>query len=180
MFGDAPELGQRVIDRAAEPMAPLLVVRLGYDLVRRARNAHAREIDEIACDHEPPRQTAAGAHPVPIEQRHELAVSAPARSAARRGVRPRVLNQIASQVDVGQDEQVVARHGETSSNLRSAPPRFRQIASGSSFVHERGLFRAARPRCSDQTATAGFPSERDQKRYGTDQRADESRGVQIE
>ena len=180
MLGDAPELGERVIDRAAQPVAALFVVRLGYDFVRRTRDAHAREVDQVARDYESPRQTAARAQPVPVEQRHELAIPAPARSAARRGVRPCVLHQVASQVDVGQDEQIVARHGQTSLNLRSAEPPFRQIASGSSHVSIAiGDFPAVRPRCSDQASTAAIRSDQGQQSNGTYQRADEACCVQI-
>jgi hypothetical protein len=103
--GDQAQLGQRVVGRRAEPVPLLFCGRAGAHLARHDRHAHAREVDEIARDHQAPRPPAPAALCVPGQQRHELTVAPRARLAPRR-----VMDEIAPQVHVRQNEQIVSRH----------------------------------------------------------------------
>src|SRR5690606_31209431 len=121
-----PELDQCVADGAAEPMLALLLAELALELGRR-RDAHAGKVDEVARDDQPPRLTAGAVGSVPLEQPDEISIPPGARRRALGGVRAGVVHQIATQMNVGKDQEVMWISGHKRPNpSMHYPPANRQ------------------------------------------------------
>jgi hypothetical protein len=100
----------------------LFVGRLRFDRARRGGHAHPGEIDEIAADHQTPRQAARATRLVPAQEGDERLVALLARSAALRLLGAHVLHEIAPEVQIGEREQVVlakSRHSSVWTEARA-------------------------------------------------------------
>ena len=107
---DAPEFVDRVVLGVSEPEYGVIRIERRWRAVPRRRNAHADEVDEVAGDDEPPRAAMLWMLSIEVEQCSELAISIVRRVRTQRRIRLSVVDQVATQMHVGENEQVMRSH----------------------------------------------------------------------